>query len=84
MPAVKVSADQNQPVLFGPDPLALVEGKPLADKVKYIPCVTLGDPQDTFAAKDAVGKISIEEILKFVHCQRLIVGERHRAEPVAG
>src|SRR5437667_11708938 len=82
--AVKVSADQNQPVLFAPDPLALVEGKPLADKVKYISRITLGDPQNTFAAKDPDRTVLIEERLKLVHCQRLIGGERDRAEPVSG
>ena len=48
------------------------EGKPLADKVKYISRVTLGDPQNAFAAKDSDRKVLIEERLKLVHRQRLI------------
>ena len=64
---VEISADQDQPVLFGSFPPALVEGKPLADEMKDISRVAFDDPQDALAAKHPVGKIPIEEGLKFIN-----------------
>ena len=79
---VKISADQDQPVLFGSLPPTLVEGKPFADEMKDVSCVAFSHPQDAFAAKYVVGQVPIEKRLKFVHGQRLIGCERDGVEPV--
>jgi hypothetical protein len=65
---VEVAADQHQPAFGRPRPPALIQSEPLADEVKHVALLALGDPQHAFGAKHVDRKL-LQKALKFVGCE---------------
>src|SRR5262249_49051216 len=63
LPAVQITADQYEPALDRPDPIAFVEREPLADQVKYVRFFALIDADQAFGAEHVLRQ-PFEELLK--------------------
>ena len=72
---VNLLTDQHQLVFAFAIPFAVINGEAFASQVKNVALFAFVKPKDAFGAKNALGQLIVEEVLKFAERERSIATE---------